>query len=974
MVAAAPRIRLAERTWLLIEAGALLLTATSLVLVVSAAVAWFTGGYDGLAWTTPDYQVLDVEPGSPGAQAGLRPGDFILALDGRPALARFPLYVGGPGTAVDITYRRGGQDATTVLTLARPPVAFLALRLTSLVIALLFSILSLAFSVGGRYSIPSLSFLLFYQLLAVVIASGSVVGLQLAWSVRVFYVALCLLMPAAIYMVSWFPAPRNERWLVNTRRIVTLVAIGGAVALLSVEPWQLFAGPAAWVTRLVLLSLLVTVLLSLVVVTQSFRRALDAEAKAAVRVSALGLSIAVLPFVSLYLVPRVIIGRGLVSGELALLSLAALPLYHGLGLTRRRFSALEKVLPPVSAAVISAVVFILVLMGLMWLAKAIWPAGGDASLYAGVVVGAGILAAANVRVITGARRMVHRAFFGQVYDYQSIVSDMSRDLAQAAGRQELGRLVVEALRQRMSLVGAGLLTLHEGSGRFELEGSSEALAPALTGISLDPDGPLVAVLRNEPRPLSREVLRQRLAQVTLPADEARLLADDRLALWAAIEVYNRLRGFVVLGNKQRDALFSHDDLAIVGTLAGQIGVGMENADLYDSLRAEMRKLQEMQNQLVQAEKLSAVGELVSGVAHELNNPLTAVIGYAELLRAETTDENSRKDIENILRSAERSMRIVRNLLTFARRQKSERRMVDMNEIISQTLEIQAYQLRVDNIGVETDLDLALPHTAADGAQLQQVMLNILMNAHQAMRGAPGRETARGTIHVQTRGIAGNAIHIVITDDGPGVPPEVLGRIFDPFFTTKEVGVGTGLGLSICYGIVHGHGGRIWCESELGKGAAFHIELPVRRMRAEQDSTDPVPPPTRPGTRVLVVEDEVAVAAVLQRLLVKRSFQVSLAHSGVEALALIASKEFDVVISDIRMPDMGGIALWESLKASHPRLATRVIFVTGDTANIDTSAFLKGAGQPVLPKPFGMDDLVRAIGQLQEQVAEPERHL
>jgi signal transduction histidine kinase/CheY-like chemotaxis protein len=963
MTAKALRSLLRQREWLIIEATAVLLTVATLLLVALSAESWFGMAYDGMSWSTPEYRLLEVAPGSPGDVAGIRPGDRIIAIDGVAVSERFPLYPGGPGTHVEMTLARGTHATVVDLALERAPVGFLLPRLLVLVVSVLFSILSFAFSVGDRRSQSSTTFLFFYQLLSVVISSGSVSSLQLPWAVRTFYVALCLLIPAAIHMASFFPQARPEAWLRFVRRGLTL--IGGAAAILFIiAPLRSLydSGGSFPPGQIVLGAVVLTVLAAMLIIVTSFRRTADAVSKAAIRVSVLGLVIAVLPVVSLYLVPRLVIGRPLTSAEAPLLSLAALPLYHGFGVTRRRFGALERFLPPLSAAVLSGTIFIAVLVGSMGAMSALWPSGGEASLYAGVVLGATLLAFSNVQVISGARRMVHHAFFGQAYDYQSVISDTSRDLAQAVGREELGKLVVDALCQRMSLAGAALLTLDETGKLLALEECSTPLVPCFLGGPVPVDSPLVGLLQMESRPLKRETMHQRLSRIRLSEAESALLSDDRLALWAAIEVHGGLRGVVILGNKLRDALFSQDDLAIVATLARQIGVGMENADLYDSLRAEMRKLQEMQNQLVQAEKLSAVGELVSGVAHELNNPLTAVIGYAELLKAEIEDEHYRKDIENILRSAERSMRIVRNLLTFARRQKTERRMVDLNELIRQTIEIQAYQLRVDNIRVEMDLDPNLPHTAADGAQLQQVLLNVVMNAHQAIHA--GRN--HGLIVVRTRRKGDDLLEVTISDDGPGVPPEVIGRIFDPFFTTKEVGVGTGLGLSICYGIVHGHGGRIWCESELGQGAAFHVELPVVRMRVEVELPDAQAAPAIPGMRVLVVEDEMAVAAVLQRLLMKRGCVVNVANSGVEALRLVGGQGFDAIISDIRMPEMGGIALWENLRADYPDLASRVIFVTGDTASMDTSEFLKSAGQPILPKPFGAEELARAINQLQAQ--------
>jgi len=241
---------------------------------------------------------------------------------------------------------------------------------------------------------------------------------------------------------------------------------------------------------------------------------------------------------------------------------------------------------------------------------------------------------------------------------------------------------------------------------------------------------------------------------------------------------------------------------------------------------ELRRLEEekqrMEEQLQITGRLAAVGELTAGVAHELNNPLAAVQAYAELLSdKDDLDETTKSDVETIYKEAQRASRITSNLLSFARRYKPEKGLISINDVFKKSLELHAYRMKVSNIEIVTDLDPDLPMLMADFHQMQQVFVNIITNAEQAMTEAHGR----GSLHVRTQ-IAEETIQITFTDSGPGIPEDNLKRIFDPFFTTKDVGEGTGLGLSICYGIVQEHGGHLYARSRPGQGATFVVEIPV----------------------------------------------------------------------------------------------------------------------------------------------------
>jgi two-component system NtrC family sensor kinase len=243
--------------------------------------------------------------------------------------------------------------------------------------------------------------------------------------------------------------------------------------------------------------------------------------------------------------------------------------------------------------------------------------------------------------------------------------------------------------------------------------------------------------------------------------------------------------------------------------------------------------QRMEEQLQITGRLAAVGELTAGVAHELNNPLAAIQAYAELLsERDDLDETTKSDVETIYKEAKRASRITSNLLSFARRYKPEKSLISINDVIRKSLELHAYRMKVNNIEIVTDLDPDLPMLMADFHQMQQVFVNIITNAEQAMTKAHGK----GKLIVKTQE-KGNVIQIIFSDDGPGISEEDLKSIFNPFFTTKEVGEGTGLGLSICYGIVQEHGSALYAKSKLGDGATFTVEMPIVQEQALDEQVD-----------------------------------------------------------------------------------------------------------------------------------------
>ena len=357
----------------------------------------------------------------------------------------------------------------------------------------------------------------------------------------------------------------------------------------------------------------------------------------------------------------------------------------------------------------------------------------------------------------------------------------------------------------------------------------------------------------------------------------------------------------------------------------------------------------LQEQLIQSEKMSAIGQLVSGVAHELNNPLAGISAFAQLLLAEKRfPPDQRTAAETIYSEARRASRIVQNLLTFARQHKAEKGPAAINQVLDDTLELRGYELRVRGIDVRREYDEALPDTMGDGHQLQQVFLNLITNAEQAMERAEGRHHR---LTVRTRN-DGDIIRIEVEDTGGGIPPNLLERIFNPFFTTKPTGHGTGLGLSISLGIVREHEGRIWAENTPQGGARFIVELPVIAPRAsgEFQAVHPAQP-VGDSLHILVVDDEASVRVALQRYLAARGHDVETTASGQDALGLLRGGQYDAVIVDMRMPDLSGEQLFEELRSADREHAERVIFTTGDLVSEQMRRFLDGSGRPCVPKPF-----------------------
>jgi PAS domain S-box-containing protein len=419
-------------------------------------------------------------------------------------------------------------------------------------------------------------------------------------------------------------------------------------------------------------------------------------------------------------------------------------------------------------------------------------------------------------------------------------------------------------------------------------------------------------------------------------------------------------------------LVRRDGSAILTEVAAA-QIHFEGCAAYQFSFREITERVRLEQQLRQAEKLSALGRTISGVAHELNNPLAVIKGYIELvLNRHNLGEATRADLLKVEHECSRVTKLLDKFLAFAREQPVQRQPVNLNELVRRTADSQQMEFRVAGVELSLILDDSLPLTLADPYQLEQVLVNLMHNAAQAMVDTPlGERRLRIVSRHSSFGV-----QVRVEDSGPGVPDAVLPHIFEPFFTTKETGTGTGLGLSIVHSIMSEHEGRVAYEASPLGGAAFVLELPfAKSARTDEQWSAPSSPggkarsyPHETSAEVLVLDDERALAEMIGEMLSVIGHRATLCHSGRQALELIAHRDFDVILSDIRMPDVDGRKFYEFTRKLKPALARRIVFVTGDVVSDDTNAFLASTGNLHLAKPFQMNQLEKITGQLLEMEA------
>jgi signal transduction histidine kinase/ActR/RegA family two-component response regulator len=522
----------------------------------------------------------------------------------------------------------------------------------------------------------------------------------------------------------------------------------------------------------------------------------------------------------------------------------------------------------------------------------------------------------------------------------------------AAQSFDVEEILQNSVEQLLGLFSAdtGAVWLMEADGRtVRRRAYTGALRPELNQLEVPDD--FVALLQQQKLEFFSERDLAKVPRVIMQLVEVQNVQSMMcVLLWAAEEPM----GALVVGSFRKD-VFDENDRALLLALGRQLATTLERVRLFHNTRHAYDHLQLTQEQLLQSEKLRAMGQLVSGVAHELNNPLTAVVGYAELLQGEELQDTQRDYVGKMLKQALRMQRLVQNLLAFARQRKPEKAYVDLRTVAEDALALRDFDIKRHGIAVETSFAKDVPHTFGDTQQLEQVFLNIINNAIDAVLEVGCSRRLQVKV-MQEEG----RLCAEVRDFGPGLKEP--NKVFDPFYTTKPVGRGTGLGLSICYGIVKEHNGELRAFNHPEGGAVFRVYLqPVAApTEAAPTKKKEVTAPQLVG-RILVVDDEASVLDFEREVLTRSGAQVVALSSGDEALSRLELEKFDAVVLDTSMPGRwSGPDIYRWIASNRPGAERNIVLACSDITEAGVRSLIEGKRVPCLTKPFQAQDLVEVL--------------
>ncbi len=474
-----------------------------------------------------------------------------------------------------------------------------------------------------------------------------------------------------------------------------------------------------------------------------------------------------------------------------------------------------------------------------------------------------------------------------------------------------------------------------------------------------------------PEGLGDLVMRSRAEVVTqdflphLPPAVVEFACADRLPYWIWVVLWSKEKPIGIMGiASKEDRHYSANDENLLVAISRQLATTIEKVQLYEETCRAYEDLRRTQEQLLQSEKMSAVGQLISGVAHELNNPLTAILGYAQLLEGAGLDQPSADYVRKLFKQAQRTHRVVQNLLSFARQRKPQKQEVDLRKVLEESLTLREYDLKVNNVSLEREIPEHVPSVVADPHQLEQVFLNIINNALDAMVEGSGSGLLKVRVFTKDAFVC-----VEFDDSGPGIKDP--NRIFDPFYTTKSVGKGTGLGLSICYGIVKEHGGEIAARNREEGGATIEVRLRASEKPALLETPVSARRESPLAGRMLLVEDEEAVLEFQRDVLVGAGAEVTTSMSVEDTQKQLRNGSFDVIVMNGRMP--GGFSaqeMYEWMAKNCPGQETRLLFTFSTVTDPQTRSFLQKQGVPSLAKPFEVADLISQVRKLSQREGKP----